>query len=205
MTALKPLLISLKDTVAKDLDNRHISDAFRQIELWSQSGLPPPTKSSTTVSFTDPSGVVWVAKAGVHGGQWRQARDVLHARINRVAAFNTTATPGLFGWDSTVTDLYGLLPSTAGFVVPVAGFYRVMFQIATTPTATGQYIVTQLGGNSALSAATHASVVAGLYGRVEDTRLIPVNGSFNVTVSSNATLTGIPGGCAGTISYLGSG
>jgi len=41
-----PLLVSLKDTVAQELDDQHLADAFRQIEIWAANLLPPRPTST---------------------------------------------------------------------------------------------------------------------------------------------------------------
>lgn len=213
---IKPLLVSLKDRVALDLNEQPLSDAFRQVELWSQTvtdqgliGLPPPTQSPVTISYTDPTGQMWVAKAGVHGGQFRLARDVLHARVYRNAAFPSTATPTALVWDTVVSDPYALLPGglSANFQVPVPGVYRVFFQVNVTATAAGQWMQLGLFGNSAATSNAQASLAVPMTDKVEDVRQIPVGGTFGVNVSSNVALAGAPGGAAtfAFIDYLGSG
>jgi hypothetical protein len=85
--------------------------------------LPAPVTTGTTVqSYTDPSGDVWVAKNGVNSGNWFRARDVLHSRIARAAAWNLSTTLVQFSYDTAMRDPYGMY-SAGGFQVPIAGLY----------------------------------------------------------------------------------
>jgi len=103
--------------------------------------LPAPLTSGTTVqSYTDPIGEVWVAKNGVNSGQWRKARDVLHCKLWRNAAF-TLATSGnpILPMDTVNRDPYGMFNSGVGGAnAPIAGIYRIVVWYRYTATAAGQ-------------------------------------------------------------------
>lgn len=92
--------------------------------------VPPPVTTGTTIqSFTDPQGFVWVAKNGVNGGAWKMARDVVHARVYRAAAF-TIAVGAALMFDTVAgamaEDDYGLYSTATGeFSCPVAGIYLI--------------------------------------------------------------------------------
>jgi hypothetical protein len=92
-------------------------------------------------TFTDTTGEVWVAKGGVNGGAYKRAKDVLHAYSARVAALSTVTTvntPIVF--DAVQYDDYGIWQSTptVGFIVPIAGMWRLTGQMYFLPTAAGQ-------------------------------------------------------------------
>ena len=108
--------------------------------LWSHVQPPALTAAAPFQSFTDSQGDVWVAKGGVSGGAWRRASNVLCARWQRNAALTTSAaTPTYITFDSAQFDNYGLWqPSTPGFVLPVAGLWRVEGCMNITGTAAGQ-------------------------------------------------------------------
>jgi len=93
-------------------------------------------------SYTAPDGEVWVAKAGVNGGAWRKARDVLHARWFRNAAF-TMATAGqtVLSMDTTIRDSYGLYtPGNGAVTVPVSGVWMFSAMTGASATAVGQFL-----------------------------------------------------------------
>lgn len=105
--------------------------------------LPAPVTSGTTVqNFTDIWGDVWVAKNGVNGGNWRRARDVLYAKWYRNAAVNAGGIAAIT-LDTMTKDDYGLYAGSA-FTAPVPGWYNVIFQLAVTSTATGQWCTARL-------------------------------------------------------------
>ena len=108
--------------------------------------LPAPVTSGSGVqSYTDPLGDVWVAANGVRGGNWYRARDVMHARYYRTAAWTCNAG----GWlnvnlDTLQFDDYGLYSTGSGlFTPPLTGFWRLTFFSGSLATATGQW--SQLG------------------------------------------------------------
>ena len=212
MTTLKPLLISLKDTVAKDLNNQHVSDAFRQIEVWSRTGTPPPTTSANLVSFTDPSGVVWVAKAGVNGGQYRQARDVIHGRIFRIGTWNTSTTAVQFSYDTVNRDPYGMF-STGGWLVPVSGIYLWTASITSGNMAGGSYFQTDCQRNGTSVATVIASAATAGPGAITLTTeavtqlFMSAGDNLHVFQRAAVAVAGTVGGnfTYSTLDYLGSG
>jgi hypothetical protein len=90
-------------------------------------GGPPsdPTLSATTVTTTDATGEVWVAKAGVNGGAWRRARDVIVTEVYRSAAQNVGTGDTYIFFDTIVKDAYACwtLPGNTAFTCPAAGVY----------------------------------------------------------------------------------
>jgi hypothetical protein len=103
---------------------------------------PPVTSGTTTQSYTDLNGEVWVAKNGVNAGQWRRARDVLHAYIYRAAALNLSATVTTIAYDTVTRDTYGMYTgaSNYGFAVPIPGWYVAQANIIAVCTAANAYI-----------------------------------------------------------------
>jgi hypothetical protein len=106
--------------------------------------LPAPITSGSGInSYTDVLGEVWVAKNGVNGGNWKRARDALHARWYRTAALTSTTTVQNMPYDTTHYDAYGLVSNAAGysqFAAPVSGMYGIYVQLGASPTAAAQYI-----------------------------------------------------------------
>jgi len=120
-----------------------------QTNLAPVPGLPPPVTSGGLQSFIDQTGSIWVAKPGVNGGQWRLARDVLHAVWHKNTAFSLTTTVTTIAYDFLQLDDYGLYSTAVNaFVIPVGGIYRIEQQVSGTPTATGQWIGCQLLQNA---------------------------------------------------------
>lgn len=87
--------------------------------------LPAPVTTGTTIqSFTDVWGEVWVAKNGVNGGNWLKARDVLHGKIARAGAWNTSTTIVQFSYDTIMRDTYGMAATGGSYwVVPIPGWW----------------------------------------------------------------------------------
>ena len=83
-------------------------------------------------SMVDASGEVWVAKAGVNGGAWKRARDVLHSWVYRTAPFSIPAgSSPLLGMDTVRNDDYGLYSTIGGaYVLPVGGWWHVECHLA---------------------------------------------------------------------------
>jgi len=107
-----------------------------------QQDMPPPVTSGTTLqTFTDNFGELWVAKNGVNGGAWRRPRDVLQSRVYRSAAFTTSTTAGIFGWDTVWRDTYGMWVGNPSywFLIPITGFYRISFDISCAATAANHW------------------------------------------------------------------
>jgi hypothetical protein len=111
---------------------------------------PAPVTIGTTIqTYQDPTGEWWVAKNGVRSGIWYKARDVLHCRYSRSAAYTFATTGTLFPWDWMVRDPYTLWRSGGTFVLPISGIWRADYQLVvafTATTASGQYVSTQNNG-----------------------------------------------------------
>lgn len=127
--------------------------------------LPPPTASATTVSYTDPLGDVWVAKASVNGGNWFRARDVLHARWWRSAAYSLTTGAISIPYDTSVYDAYSLYSTgTTLFTAPVAGQYDLRVTTLATATAASQYLIVRIAvGGTVVAQGQIYTAVAGAY------------------------------------------
>jgi hypothetical protein len=102
-------------------------------------GRPPPPTGPGLASWTDATGEVWVARAGVNGGAWRRARDVLRARKYRTTGI-TAGTTNAFNpvpWETTAYDDYAIMTNaTEALICPVAGWWDLRAACATvTPTA----------------------------------------------------------------------
>jgi hypothetical protein len=98
------------------------------------NALPPPNAASSVASFTDANGEVWVSKAGVNGGAWRKAKDVLHCKAARTGAWSTGG--GTVPWDTTYEDSYGMYNTgLSAFVAPTGGIYQVSTRMQFSPTA----------------------------------------------------------------------
>jgi hypothetical protein len=104
--------------------------------------LPAPVTTGTTIqSFTDVWGEVWVALNGVRGGTWSKARDALHCKIYRIAAWTSSSSATILGLDTVMYDTYGMKAAdNTGIFLPVAGMYRFSFSAAVTSTGAGQWI-----------------------------------------------------------------
>jgi len=104
--------------------------------------LPAPVTSGSGVqSFTAPDGEVWVAKNGVNSGNWFKARDVLHARYYRSAAYSFPTTQTIMLFDTVVRDPYGLYNAGTGYVtLPVAGSWFFHCVTGGSATAASQFI-----------------------------------------------------------------
>lgn len=92
--------------------------------------LPPPVTSGGLQTYTDSSGILWIAKPGVYGGQWRNARDVLHCRMAINGSWSGAGTGDTnFPFDTIVSDPYGLgvLGANAYILAPVTGWYTAEF------------------------------------------------------------------------------
>jgi hypothetical protein len=85
--------------------------------------LPPPVTTGGIQSFLDLYRELWIAKPGVNGGNWRKARDVLHASVYRNAALVAPTANSVFPADTVIRDPYGIWVGspTYAFVLPVAG------------------------------------------------------------------------------------
>lgn len=178
--------------------------------------LPAPyTGAGFSPPFTDVEGEVWVAKAGVNGGAWAKAREALHAGVGRAAAFNITTTVTLFGWDTTLRDTYGLFVGnpTYGFVVPVAGWYRLEVDWSGAVSTLGGYLGTRIydlsgGTNNMITNTNMISCVAGgqCTAKCQTLSWAFVGDTYTVQYWGDGSYTGAPGAyCRFFISYLGTG
>jgi hypothetical protein len=89
----------------------------------------PPYTGAGIGTMVDPSGEVWVARSTVNGGQWRRAKDAIHAEAYRNAAWTvaTANTDTPIPLDTVAADPMGLitLGTNAVFTCPVTGVYLV--------------------------------------------------------------------------------
>lgn len=128
--------------------------------------MPGPTGPGGTVtgglvSATDSNGEVWVAKAGVNGGAWRKARDVLRARWCRSANWSFSTLTNV-PYDTKIYDAYGLFVGTA-FTVPVSGMYlSTAAHLLTTGATIQSDIALAVNGASILQ--TKTLITVGYYG-----------------------------------------
>ena len=84
--------------------------------------FPPQTPPGSGFnSFTDTSGEVWVSR---NGSAWKRARDGLHCRVYRNAAFTTQTSLVAFQFDTVVSDPYAMYNVNGNFTAPVAGIYQ---------------------------------------------------------------------------------
>jgi hypothetical protein len=169
----------------------------------------PPTTSAAIVSRPDLSGELWVAKAGVNGGGWRKARDVLAARIYRNAAFTAPAAEGgPAGFDSVSFDAYGLTAAST-FTAPVAGLYRVAGVMAVVATATGQayYIRIMVSGTGRYESQGWAAGAGGVFAPFSDLLNVPAGGTIFLNHRATPSLAGFAGenNCNLSVSYAGTG
>jgi hypothetical protein len=128
--------------------------------------LPPPITTGTTIqTYTDQNGDVWVAKNGVNAGAWKRARDVLHGRVYRTAAWNVPTAWTSMPFDTTSRDPYTMwVPANNGYTVPLGGIYRVTLLCSVVPTATAQAVAIQVqqNGQGQLESSAHASTIWGI-------------------------------------------
>jgi hypothetical protein len=114
---------------------------------------PPVTSGSTTQSYTDPLGDWWVAKNGVNGGSWYRARDVLYARMNRVAAYTGVASGAMVPYDTISADPYGCCTAGASamFTCPVPGRYFVAGRMSETITVNTRLFTTVMRNGAGIA------------------------------------------------------
>jgi hypothetical protein len=175
--------------------------------------LPAPiTSGSGTQSFTDALGDVWVARNGVNSGAWKRARDVLHCRYYRSAAYNLPVADTLFPFDTSLGDPYSLYTIATSLVTfPIAGLFRVELQVGASATASGQWVQCLMRNAGATAVAVQT-----IYSSTATTAMGPIcsdssvrNAGDSVTVrgfSSVALVTVV--GMAWThlyVDYLGTG
>ena len=137
-------------------------------------------------SRTDNDGVVWVAKGGVNGGAWRQARDVVHASWGRGAAYTIVSTINSVPWDVLANDPYGMWTAgLVGFTVPVTGQYQVSYTLQVAMNAV-QFGYCQLYNNGTLVRTT--SLLSGSttnYYTLSITTVIGCNAGWLVQTAAN--------------------
>ena len=89
-------------------------------------------------SFTDALGDVWVASNGVNNGNWVRARDALHARWYRAAAWTVTGSIAAVALDTPNFDKYSLFGSNL-YTVPVSGLYLIYAGYSISAIAAGYF------------------------------------------------------------------
>jgi hypothetical protein len=169
----------------------------------------PATTSASIVSRLDVSGDVWVAKAGVNGGLWKRARDVLAARVYRNAAFSAPATEGgPVGFDTVSYDAYSLV-NAGTFTAPLPGLYRVAGVMAATATASGQNYYTRImvSGIARYVSQGWAAGAGGIFAPFSDLLNCPAGGTISLNHRASPALAGFPGenNCNLSVSYQGTG
>jgi len=151
--------------------------------------LPAPvTTGSTIQTFTDAAGVIWVAKNGVNSGNWKQARDAIHARMYRGTAYTLPTGATAAPLDTVDYDAYGLWSAgSSGYVVPLAGIYSVDGRFQANNPASGNWVglsfyknsVAALGGTQMTMQTTwpNPTVAGTIKCVVNDTIQMAVNSS----------------------------
>lgn len=100
--------------------------------------LPPAvTSGTTTQTFTDALGDVWVAKNGVNGGSWKRARDVLIGSCYLNTGFTMGTSQVALPFDTQGIDDYGMWNGSNGFNLPINGVWRLECQATASFTTTG--------------------------------------------------------------------
>lgn len=173
--------------------------------------LPAPvTTGTTTQSFTDGNGDIWVAKNGVRSGHWYRARDVLHSSVYRVAAFSITTGATTLPFDTIANDPYGIyVTGTGQFIAPVAGLYRVEYHLGGGGTASAWMNATAVynAGTQVVYGQAHTSMTAFTTTIASITYKMNAGDAFIMQVSGSVALTGQPGIATtfGNFDYLGTG
>jgi hypothetical protein len=161
-------------------------------------GLPAPvTTGTTTQTYQDPTGQWWVAKAGVNGGQWRRATQVLHARWYRAAAWTAAAS----AWVNTTCDTmsyddYGMY-TTAGtgtFTPPCTGMWRLTYSAGVTGTAAGQWVQPGIWTVAGVEVCNSFMHIAAAYAALTITtslrRITSLTDTYKTEVACSAALAG---------------
>jgi len=123
--------------------------------------LPPPVTSGGLQTYTDEALVIWVAKPGVNGGNWRQARDVLHARVYRAAAWTIlTSGAASITWDGVYYDPYGIFDGATRLIALIPGLWEYHATVTVSYGANNYSIWAQayLNGSRADFATTGPSI-----------------------------------------------
>lgn len=174
---------------------------FQSIAAYNQPGLPPPVTSGGLQNFVDPNGITWIAKPGVYGGNWKQARDVLIGAVHRNAAFSLNTGPAVIGYDFIELDVYGLYVSASGsIIVPVAGVWRFEHQISIVGTGTGQWVGAQIqqNGNIVRNTTQHSSLAVWY----SASNMISLKCSVNDNIQSLGNSSGPFTGQTGVMTYF---
>jgi hypothetical protein len=174
--------------------------------------LQPPLTSGTAIqSFVDPIGDWWVAKNGVNNGDWKRARDVLHAKVYRAAAFSTVASSAVVPMDTVDYDPYGMSASS-GLVPPIPGIWMITSRMGwNNGTSTNWYSQSIfVGGNSLLSGGQFTGNASAWPTNTVSTHGVFIAASTAVQLyqNSNAAGTAVSVGIGNTfltINYLGTG
>ena len=172
--------------------------------------LPPPvTTGTTTQNFTDGSGVVWVARNGVNGGNWRRARDVLHAKWFRNAPLPLAVAGTNLAFDTMVFDPYGLWAGGA-FTPPVAGVWDLRALLGFTATAASQWASVRaiLGGATISNSQMWMPVAGNSYVPMFTHKLLAAGAAVTLNGYTSAAINAVVGGehvTYGEFSYKGTG
>lgn len=161
------------------------------------AALPPPLAAGAPFqSFTDGSGEVWVAKGGVNGGVFRKARDVLRSRTCRNGAWTVTTTmartnPGdpAGGYDDFALFNSGSWLAT----VPLAGYWRVSWNVRSYVTASGQWLQAAIYKSNAVTASNlswSAGTSPAMQVEVIDTIRCNAGDTLEAWAQASASLTG---------------
>jgi hypothetical protein len=193
------------------ITNANITDVRPfQLAIGSVNGLPAPLTSGTAIkSYTDDNNDVWVAKAGVFGGAYKKARDVLHSRWYRNGAWSWPTAATVLTYDTVSYDPYSLYAS-ARFTAPIGGLYYLRALAGYSASASGQWAATypQLNGVTMLASSQGWSTgVGGILIPAAD--LLKLNGGdyIQIQVRASNALAGLTSQqyTSLTVQYLGTG
>jgi len=175
---------------AANLNGATITD--RRAAMSIAQGLPPALGAGAAFqSYTDPNGVVWVAKGGVNSGAWRQARDVLHARMMRSALYTLSTASGGIPFDITDFDPFGIWsPGYAAFIIPVSGLWLVSGQIYAVSNGANQSLGIAIGKFGAgtpiaRSGSVPSPVISGLNCSISQTVKLAAGDQIQIWASSS--------------------
>jgi hypothetical protein len=176
--------------------------------------VPPPVTTGTTVqSYMDPFGDYWVAKNGVNQGQWNLARNVLHARAYRNAAWTTPTALAPTTLDTVTRDPFGLFATgPPNLIVPMSGMYAIYYQSGMVATAANQLMQVSLQqGGSVNQALATVNVYSGGAGNpmanVYSVSYLAAGDAIQFQFRGAAALVGLIGANStfASFDYLGSG
>jgi hypothetical protein len=125
-------------------------------------------------------------------------QPAVHFRGHRTAAWNSTATPAVFGMDTEDWDSANAYSTGTGlFTCPVAGYYKVSIQNVVTSTAATQANAPKIyhNGSVAVSATSAFSTASGeaLTGATSDTFKCAAGDTLAMGIAATTTLAGITG------------